>query len=123
MQVIGKAALGALVLGGLHGPARAGVESYDCAMTRGDASLTLRFDIDPASFAPALDAGDPPRRQVSRVTVGDSGFMAEAILSETGQRGFWAPARNWLLTMERDGKARLSAAQGSAWNGYCKETG
>ncbi|WP_417208765.1 hypothetical protein [Antarctobacter sp.] len=118
------AVLGSLLLGALHSPARAAVETYDCDLARGDDRLSLRFDLDSASFAPPLDRNEPPRRRISRVRLGDDdGFTAEAILSETGQRGFWAPDRGWLLTMDRDGAARLSDADQTPWQGRCKDTG
>ncbi|WP_323768617.1 hypothetical protein [Antarctobacter sp.] len=117
------AVLGSLLLGALHSPARAAVEAYDCDLARGGDRLSLRFDLDTASFAPPLDPNEPPRRRVSRVTLGDDGFTAEAILSENGQRGFWSPDRGWLLTMDRDGAARLSDADQAPWLGRCKETG
>lgn len=123
MRAVEHAVLGSLLLGALHGPARAGVEGYDCDLTRGDDRLSLRFDLDTASFAPPLDPNDPPYRRISRVTLNDGGFTAESILSETGQRGFWSPDRGWLLTVERDGAARLSDAEDAPWLGTCKETG
>ncbi|MBT52371.1 MAG: hypothetical protein CMF72_03025 [Mameliella sp.] len=123
MRAVEHAVLGSLLLGALHSPARAGVESYDCDLTRGKDSLSLRFDLDTASFAPPLHRAEPPQRRVSRVTLSDGGFTAEAILSETGQRGFWSPDRGWLLTVNRDGAARLSDAGDTPWLGRCKETG
>lgn len=99
------------------------METYDCLLTRGDAQLRLRFDIDPASFSPPLDAKDPPRRQVSRVTIGARpSFEAEALLSRGGTRGFWSGGHGVMLTRAPDGTARMTDGDDTApWRGDCKE--
>lgn len=95
---------------------------YDCALSREAESLRLKFDLDPGSFALPLDARDPPRRTVSRVHVDGSPFEAEALLTETGTRGFWAADRGWLLTMTPAGAARMSDERKAPWVGHCEET-
>ncbi|MBV7393312.1 hypothetical protein [Mameliella sediminis] len=119
MRPMDHAMLGMLVLGT---PATAAVQAYACTLSRDEARIDLRFDLDPASFSPALDSREPPRRRVSRVTLSDGrGFEAEAILGQDGSRGFWADSENMLLTVAADGTARLSDAAKTPWQGQCKE--
>jgi hypothetical protein len=123
--VTGRAALlapsCALAAGLAAGLAQAAPQTHDCALTRKDGKLHLQFYMDTASFAPPVNRADPPRRTVSRVTLGDTTFAAEAILTEDGTRGFWAPGRDWLLTLGRDGTARMSDETPDAWTGQCVE--
>ncbi|MGP6088362.1 hypothetical protein [Antarctobacter jejuensis] len=116
--VLGAAA----ALSALAGAVRAASLEYDCLLTRDDANLRLSFTFEPASFAPALDPADPPRRQVSRVTVEGATFEAEALLTGDGTRGFWAAGRGLMLTRAPDGAARLTDdAHAAPWHGHCEE--
>jgi hypothetical protein len=123
MCVTDGAVLGAVAVCALSGAVDAAPQAYDCTLARDAETLRLRFDLDPSSFAPPLDSAEPPHRTVSHVKLRDAGFEAEAILTENGARGFWSAERGWLLTMERDGAARLSDDAQGAWTGYCRETG
>ena len=119
IRVVGAAMLCALKATAVG----AAPQTYDCTLTREGRLLTLRFDIDRAAFARPQDPGDPPRRQISRVTTAEAAFEAEAMLSDSGARGFWAPAHGWLLTVARDGRARMSDKETAPWTGHCEETG
>lgn len=115
------AALGAAALCAVASGLAAAPVAYACDLTREGKTLRLAFDIDPASFALPLDAGDPPRRKVSRVVLEGDSFEAEAVLTEDGTRGFWAPDRDLMLTVAPTGAARFSDSAGTDWRGECKE--
>lgn len=115
--------LGTVVLCTLAQDARTAPVGYECLLERGAADLRLDFDIDPASFADPIDPREPPRRRVSRVTLGGESFEAEALLTEGGSRGFWAPGRGILLTKAPAGAARMSDGNAASWRGRCEETG
>ena len=67
--------------------------------------VTARFEIDLGQFSPPLLRGDPPRRQVTQVQLGQRRFRAEPIVMKNGVRGFWAKLDgvDHLLTIQRDG--------------------
>lgn len=72
--------------------------------------VLVEFAINTSQFAPALDPGDPPRRQLARVTLNGTGMLAEAIMMEGGVRGFYAQpgdTQRRLLIMQDDGTARM----------------
>ncbi|WP_300437527.1 hypothetical protein [uncultured Mameliella sp.] len=123
MRPVTQAALWSLAFPAVHGPALAAVDTYDCALSRDGTRMDLRFDLDPASFAPPVDAADPPRRRVSRVRMEDAEIEAEAILGQNGSRGFWASAQGLLMTVSPDGSARMSDHGERPWQGQCKEIG
>lgn len=123
MRPVTQAALWSLAFPAVHGPAHAAVETYDCALSRDGTRMDLRFDLDPASFAPPVDAADPPRRRVSRVRMEGTEIEAEAILGQDGARGFWASAQGLLMTVSPDGTARMSDHGERPWQGQCKEIG
>ncbi|SMX50616.1 hypothetical protein [Maliponia aquimaris] len=120
-QVALGAALGAAMLCALATAAPATPVAYACDLIRDAETLRLTFDIDPVSFAPAVDPNDPPRRQVSHVALGNDRFEAEAVLTEDGTRGFWSPERDLMLTLPRTGRVRLSDGADADWRGECKE--
>ncbi len=85
----------------LCGPALAEVVTCDLS------GVPVSFTIDRSQFAPAQDAGDPPRRRVTRVQMGDVQFPAEPILMGD-VRGFWAEAMGGtdaMLVIQPDGSA------------------
>lgn len=123
MRPVTQAALWSLAFPAVHGPAHAAVDTYDCALSRDGTRMDLRFDLDPASFAPPVDPADPPRRRVSRVRMEDAEIEAEAILGQNGSRGFWASAQGLLMTVSPDGSARMSDHGERPWQGQCKEIG
>ena len=78
--------------------------------------LALGFSVDRTQFVDGY-AGDPPRRKVSQVTLGDARFEAEPILLD-GQIGFHGADRIFLL---RDGTGRLTdMTTGAALTGPCE---
>lgn len=114
--ILGLSALCAGATAGAAAPV-----TYACTLSRDGTVLDLTFDIDPASFAPPFDENDPPRRQVSRVMLGTERFEAEALLTQDGTRGFWAPERNMMLTMARTGAARFSDGAATDWRVHYEE--
>lgn len=107
----------ALLCATLSGPAMAEVVSCDLSGT------PVRFTIDRAQFAPALDPAEPPRRQVTTVTMDGTTFPAEPILMG-GVRGFWAAARDGsekMMVMQSDGSAAYAdSATGQRITGTCE---
>ncbi|RYH03160.1 hypothetical protein EU805_05365 [Salipiger sp. IMCC34102] len=65
--------------------------------------VALGFAVDRAQFVDGY-AGDPPRRKVSRVRLGDEDFEAEPIVMGT-TLGFHGAGRMFLL---QDGSGRLT---------------
>lgn len=91
----------AIICATLSGPAMAEVVSCDLSGT------PLRFAIDRAQFAPAIDQAEPPRRRVTTVQRGDATFPAEPILMGD-LRGFWAEGKGGadiMLVIQADGTA------------------
>ena len=86
---------------------------------------TVQFKIDETQFAPALNPNDPPRRQVTFVTMGGAQFVAEAILMPGGIRGFYEEAGELgsrLMIVQDDGSARLSLQpSGQILTGNCAD--
>jgi hypothetical protein len=77
----------------------------DCAKT------SVRFSIDASQFVAPQDPSDPPRRQVSDVTMGDRRFNAQAIMMDGGIVGFHQDAGETaraLMIVQADGSARLT---------------
>jgi hypothetical protein len=77
----------------------------DCAET------SVRFSIDASQFVAPQDPSDPPRRQVSDVTMGDRRFYAQAIMMDGGIVGFHETASDpgsALMIVQSDGYARLT---------------
>ena len=77
----------------------------DCAET------SVRFSIDASQFVAPQDPSDPPRRQVSDVTMGDRRFNAQAIMMDGGIVGFHQDAGETaraLMIVQADGSARLT---------------
>jgi len=73
--------------------------------------LNVQFTIDASQFVSAQDPSDPPRRQVTQVTMGDRQFIAEAIMMDGGITGFHEDAGSLgsaLMIVQADGSARLS---------------
>ena len=85
--------------------------------------MPVHFAIDPAQFSAPVSADDPPRRQVTTVTLDDKVFVAEAILFPGGVSGFHEDAGDLgsrLMIVQPDGTARLSLLpQGEVWVGGC----
>lgn len=85
--------------------------------------VPVAFAIDASQFAPAQDASDPPRRQVTTVQMGDAAFSAEPfIIGDT--RGFWTTQEDGaevLLVMQPDGTAVYSDTRdGTPMTGTCE---
>lgn len=80
-------------------------------MCRSDCDVkTVRFDVDAAQFVAPQSTDDPPRRQVTMVTLDGARFVAEAILMPNGARGFHEDAGalgSRLMIVQPDGMARL----------------
>jgi hypothetical protein len=95
------------------GPA---VADFSCLLTdancRADcAEISVRFSIDASQFVAPQDPSDPPRRQVSDVTMGDRRFNAQAIMMDGGIVGFHQDAGETaraLMIVQADGSARLT---------------
>ena len=81
------------------------------------------FEIDLAQFSPPLIKGEPPRRQVTTVQMGDAQFPAEPILMGD-VRGFWAEGlagSNVMLVMQADGSAIYTDTRaGERLDGTCE---
>lgn len=91
----------------------------DCAET------SVRFNIDTSQFVNAQDLNDPPRRQVSDVTMGDRRFTAQAIMMDGGIIGFHEDAGELgsaLMIVQPSGAARLTLQpQNITLRGMCTE--
>ncbi|MDX8349023.1 hypothetical protein SLH49_13640 [Cognatiyoonia sp. IB215446] len=67
----------------------------------------VNFTIDRTQFAPAHNAGEPPRRKVTMVRMGEAQFPAEPILMGD-VRGFWGEGlsgSNVMFVVQPDGSA------------------
>ena len=86
-------------------------------------AMSVRFDIDRAQFVAAIDANEPPRRQVTFVTMDDQSFSATAILFPGGVSGFHEDAGeigSRLMIVQPDGSARLALQPSNqVWIGMC----
>jgi hypothetical protein len=72
---------------------------------------SVRFSIDASQFVAPQDLGDPPRRQVSDVIMGDRRFNAQAIMMDGGIVGFHqdtGETASALMIVQADGSARLT---------------
>ena len=107
----------ALLCATLSGPAMAEVVTCDLSGT------LVRFEIDRAQFAPALDLAEPPRRRVTTVQMGDAQFPAEPIMMGD-VRGFWAESlagSDVMMVMQADGSAIYTGARaGERLTGTCE---
>ncbi|MDX8351994.1 hypothetical protein [Cognatiyoonia sp. IB215182] len=83
------------------------------------------FEIGRTQFAPAQHAGEPPRRKVTTVQMGDAQFPAEPILMGD-VRGFWGEGlggSNVMFVVQPDGNAVLSNTnEGTRLEGICQVT-
>ncbi|MBS0122548.1 hypothetical protein [Thetidibacter halocola] len=102
------------------GQAGAAPEAWLCAFA--PPFETLRFTLDPAQFADPVSPDEPPRRQLSRVTLPNVELTAEAILTQDGGRGFFLAERAMLLIRHSDGSATLTA-DGARLGGECRPEG
>lgn len=76
----------------------------NCAVT------SVQFHVDKSQFVDAQDPADPPRRQVTQVTMGARMFNAQAIMMDGGILGFHEDAGeigSALMIVQADGSARL----------------
>ena len=76
----------------------------DCAVT------SVQFHIDKNQFVDAQSPADPPRRQITNVTMGNRTFTAQAIMMDGGILGFHEDAGeigSALMIVQADGTARL----------------
>ena len=93
--------MAAVLCATIAGPACAGTVTCDFS------GVAVAFAMDESQFAPAQDASDPPRRQITTVQMGDAAFSAEPfIIGDT--RGFWTTQDDGaevLLVMQPDGSA------------------
>ena len=107
----------AFLCAGLGTPAIADVITCDMSGT------PVSFEIDHAQFSPPLIKGEPPRRQVTTVQMGDAQFPAEPILMGD-VRGFWAEGfagSNVMLVMQTDGSATYTDTRaGQRLDGMCE---
>ena len=89
----------------------------NCAQTQ------VTFAIDFNQFVAPQNPNDPPRRQVTRVTVDADTFMAEAIAMDGGVLGFDhndGSGGATLMIVQPDGTTRLSRQpQGRILTGLC----
>lgn len=85
--------------------------------------MPVRFQIDRTQFAPAIDAGEPMRRRITTVQMGDTQFPAEPILMGD-LRGFWAEAQGdagIMMVMQGDGSAIYAdTGTGERLTGTCE---
>lgn len=85
--------------------------------------ISVRFEIDRTQFVQPQDPGDPPRRQVTRVTMDTMTFQAQALLFSDGMIGFHsqdAATGDRLMIVQRDGTARLVLQpDDQVWIGTC----
>jgi hypothetical protein len=110
------------------GPA---VADFSCLLTdancRADcAEISVRFSIDASQFVAPQDRNDPPRRQISEVTMVDRRFTAQAIMMDGGIVGFHEDAGaigSALLIVQADGSARLTLQPENRTHfGHCSTT-
>ena len=107
----------ALLCATLAGPAVAEVVTCDLSGT------AVRFEIDRAQFAPAVDLAEPPRRRITTVQMGDAQFPAEPIMMGD-VRGFWAEGlagSDVMMVMQADGSAVYADTRaGTRLTGTCE---
>ena len=100
----------------LAGPALAEVVTCDLS------GVPVSFAIDRSQFAPAQDAGDPPRRRVTTVQMDGAQFPAEPIMMGD-VRGFWAEGlggSDAMLVIQGDGSAVYANSRaGERLTGNC----
>jgi len=89
------------------------------------AKTTVSFAIDSNQFVAPHSPQDPPRRQVTTVTMNDATFVAEAIMMSGGVQGFHEDAGalgRRLMIVQPDGRARLSIQpQNIQLSGICTQ--
>ena len=87
--------------------------------------MKVRFEIDPNQFVAPQSPNDPPRRQVTSVTMDDIQFSAEAIMLAGGVVGFHEDAGEIgrrLMIVQPNGAARLSLQPSNEiWTGLCTD--
>lgn len=74
-------------------------------------TMFVRFEIDETQFVAPQDPNDPPRRQITRVTLDDATFAAQAIMMPGGVRGFHEDAGDIgsrLMIVTSDGAATMT---------------
>jgi len=107
----------AMVLSTLGAPAVADMITCDLQGT------PITFTIDRTQFAQAQAPGDPPRRKVTTVRMGDAQFPAEPILMGD-VRGFWAEGQggsNVMFVVQPDGSAVFTDMRaGQRLTGQCE---
>lgn len=97
----------------LGSPVAAATEKIECLFQSpcpegviciANAPISMDFTIDLNQFAPPINAREPPRNKVTRVTVGTAMFQAEPLVLSGGIRGFWAEhdGVEHLMTMQPD---------------------
>lgn len=88
--------------------------------------IHVAFAIDPHQFVDPLNPDDPPRRQVTQVTMEDDTFTAQAIMMAGGVEGFHEDAGamgSRLMIVRPDGTARLTMQpENTRWTGICTQT-
>ncbi|MFT6075655.1 MAG: hypothetical protein ACJAZ1_002585 [Yoonia sp.] len=83
----------------------------------------VRFEIDAAQFAPALDLAEPPKRRITTVQMGELQFPAEPIVMGE-MRGFWTEGlagSDVMMVMQADGSAVYADTRaGERLTGTCE---
>ncbi|WP_296419189.1 hypothetical protein [Pseudooctadecabacter sp.] len=86
-------------------------------------TMQVTFDIDPNQFVNPQSPDEPPRRQVTQVTMDDATFTAQAIMMAGGIEGFHEDAGalgSRLMIVRADGSARLTLQPANTrWVGMC----
>lgn len=114
-----------IVVAVLAAPAFADIrcELTDSECTLLCATMSVDFAIDASQFANPQDRNDPPRRQITTVTMDDMVFVAEAIMLPGGIVGFHEDAGeigSRLMIVQSDGRARLTLQPANTtWVGTC----
>ena len=107
----------ALLCATLSGPAMAEIVSCDLS------GVPVRFEIDRTQFAPPVNIGEPTRRRLTTVSMGDAEFPAEPIMMGD-VRGFWAEGMGGsdiMLVMQGDGSAIYANTRaGERLTGTCE---
>jgi len=97
----------------------AAAESISCDM----AGVPVNFDIDLTQFAPPVDPGEPPRRRVTTVAIGEDEYEAEPMVMGD-MRGFWTDGTEppqIIMIIHPDGAATLTnAPEGAEVSGRCE---
>ncbi|SLN15910.1 hypothetical protein [Pseudooctadecabacter jejudonensis] len=109
-------------------PATTGQADWTCRLTQVGCDLIcpdmqVAFEVDRNQFVNPQNPNDPPRRQVTTVTMDDATFVAQAILMAGGVEGFHEDAGalgSRLMIVRPDGTARLTLRpQNTEWTGQC----